>query len=168
MFEKSQYLILQKRCMHELKTVDFEKVVENMDDENDATNSIQMTELGQSVLTLNEVIQTFESESCMFNVQMQSACDTQTAVYRTVVLKKNEVKINGKSKLIVMLNDVSATVRLKKDQLSKKRFKMEAQLVQTEFGKLIREHMEGVNDLCEDLHSVEDIKLQRLAVQLSK
>jgi len=68
MFEKSQYFILQKRCMHELKTVDFEKVVENMDDENDATNSIQMTELGQSVLTLNEVIQTFESESCMFNV----------------------------------------------------------------------------------------------------
>lgn len=46
--------------MHELKTVEAGIVAESMDtDENDCTKSICMTELGKSVLTLAEVVQTF-------------------------------------------------------------------------------------------------------------
>jgi len=66
--KKGQYLILGNRCMHELKTVEFEKVVEKMEEDDDASHSIQVTDLGQSVLTLNEVLMTFVSESCMFNI----------------------------------------------------------------------------------------------------
>jgi len=49
--------------------------------------------------------------------------DTEAPIYRTVVLKKNEVKVNGKTKLIIMITDVSATVLLKQDQLRKKKYK---------------------------------------------
>jgi hypothetical protein len=45
-FEKGQYLILHKRCMHELKTDDLEKVVERMEGDHDASKTIQVTELG--------------------------------------------------------------------------------------------------------------------------
>ena len=54
--------------------------------------------------------------------------DTEASIYRTVVLKKNEVKVNGKTKLIIMITDVSATVLLKQDQLRKKKYKQQAQL----------------------------------------
>ena len=52
----SQYLLMSKRCMYELKTVGVGRVAEKMDEEEDGSKSICMTDLGQSVLTLGEVI----------------------------------------------------------------------------------------------------------------
>ena len=56
-------------------------------------SSIMMTDLGKSVLTLNEVVQLFEVESVMYNIKLQ---DDEQAI-RTVVLKKSKVEVNGEN-----------------------------------------------------------------------
>lgn len=63
--------------------------------------------MAQSVLTLNEVIQTFDLESTMFNIKLG-----QDLHYRTVILTKNEVEIEGKKKMILIIRDVTDKVRL--------------------------------------------------------
>ena len=57
------------------------------------------------MLTLYEVLQTFEVESPMFNINYN----------RTVVLKKNFVEIEGAKKLIVMMRDVTDKVTLEEE-----------------------------------------------------
>ena len=96
---------MNNRCIHELKTVRVDQVAEKMESADDLSSSIQVTELGLSVLTLSEVLLTFERESAMFNIKLH---DT----FRTVVLTKTKVEVDGKNNLIVMIRDVSDTVRL--------------------------------------------------------
>lgn len=70
-----QYLIMDNRCMHELKTLTTEKVaekIEKMEYDSECSASISVTELGNSVLTLSEVLLTFEHNSAMFNIKMES------------------------------------------------------------------------------------------------
>ena len=66
--------------------------------------------MGKSVLSLTEVLQTFEVESAMFNIKVW--VDGQEAEYRTVVLHKNKAEIDGKNKLIVIIRDETDKVRL--------------------------------------------------------
>ena len=96
---------MNNRCIHELKTVRVDQVAEKMESADDLSSSIQVTELGLSVLTLSEVLLTFERESAMFNIKLH---DT----FRTVVLTKTKVEVDGKNNLIVMIRDVTDTVRL--------------------------------------------------------
>ena len=58
--------------------------------QHDCSQSIEEIDLGQSVLTLTEVVQTFAVESPMLNIKLLE--DT-----RTVVLTKNKVEVDGKS-----------------------------------------------------------------------
>ena len=58
-FQLSQYQIMNNRCFHELKTSGVDQVAEKMMMTDDGSVSIMMTELGQSILTLTEVLQTF-------------------------------------------------------------------------------------------------------------
>ena len=83
-----------------------------MDQDDDGTKSICVTELGQSVLTLAEVVQTFKENSVMYNVKLNEADD-----YRTVVLKKNYAVIDGTTKLIIMINDVTDKVKYEQEQI---------------------------------------------------
>jgi hypothetical protein len=78
-----------------------------MDLGEDCNKTITMTELGQRVLTLAEVLQTFENDSNMFNIKLPSNSD-----WRTVVFKKRHVEIDGKNKVIVMGRDITDKVRL--------------------------------------------------------
>ena len=64
-------------------------------------STIGETELGERVLTLSEVIHTFEVESGMFELGA-----------RIVVFTKRKVEIDGKEKLIVMIRDVTDGQRL--------------------------------------------------------
>jgi len=95
------------RCMHELKTVRTAQVAENMESEDENSQSIMVTELGKSVLTLSEVLLTFERDSAMFNIKVLDASE-----YRTVVLTKTKAEVDGKEKLIIMIRDVTDKVRL--------------------------------------------------------
>jgi len=61
---------MNNRCMHELKTISAAKVAENTEKESEGNSSIRVTELGKSVLTLNEVLLTFKKESAMFNIKL--------------------------------------------------------------------------------------------------
>ena len=83
---------MQNRCMYELQTKQLKQVAEIMEMENNES-SIMMTDLGKSVLTLNEVVQLFEVESVMYNIKLQ---DDEQAI-RTVVLKKSKVEVNGEN-----------------------------------------------------------------------
>ena len=53
----------------------------------------------------------------MYNIKLNRSEeeDSQTDDYRTVVLKKNQVEIDGKVKLIIMIRDVSDRVRLEQE-----------------------------------------------------
>jgi hypothetical protein len=103
--------------MHQLKTVDAHNVAEKMEKPDDLSNSITVTELGESVLTLSEVVQTFEVESALFNIRLTG--DKENA-YRTVSLRKNKVKVEGKDKLVLMIRDVTDTVRFEQELIKKK------------------------------------------------
>ena len=82
-----------------------------MDKDTDGSMSIQGTELGQSVLTLDEVVQMFEVESAMYNIKMSDEN------MRTVVLTKRKYEVDGENKLIIMIRDVSDKVRLEQEQI---------------------------------------------------
>ena len=47
---------MENRCLHELKTSGVAVVAEKMEAETSMSKSIEETELGQSVLTLTEVL----------------------------------------------------------------------------------------------------------------
>jgi hypothetical protein len=52
----------------------------------------------------------------MYNIKLKrSEEDSQKDSCRTVVLKKNQVEIDGKVKLIIMIRDVSDRVRLEQE-----------------------------------------------------
>jgi hypothetical protein len=53
-----------------LQTQDAQNVAEKMEKPDDLTNSITETELGENVLTLSEVLQTFTVESAMLNIRL--------------------------------------------------------------------------------------------------
>ena len=89
--------------MHELNTVKVERVTEKTDEE-----SIEVTELGQRVLTLSEVLLTFETESPMFNIKLAE----RQGKYRTVILSKNSVEVDGTNKIILMIRDITDKVKL--------------------------------------------------------
>ena len=69
-----------------------------------------------SVLTLSEVLLTFEKESAMFNIKFSDS-SYPTTDCRTVVLTKTMVEVDGKNKLTVMIRDVTDKVRLQQHQL---------------------------------------------------
>ena len=80
----------------------------------DTTQStIEETELGKSVLTLTEVLQTFAVESAMYNIKRT------TETCRTVILTRNKVEIDGKDKTLIMIRDVTDKVRLQLEQIKK-------------------------------------------------
>jgi hypothetical protein len=79
--------------------------------------SITVTELGRSVLTLSEVLLTFERDSAMFNIKVPGEIENPADEYRTVVLSKTKVEVDGKDNLIIMIRDVTDKVRLEQYQL---------------------------------------------------
>ena len=89
-----------------------------MERDDSIDKTITMTEIGLSVLTLSEVLQTFAVDSAMFNIKLN---DLQ--FYRTVVLKKNIVEIDGKNKVIIMIRDVSDKIRIEQEQIKKEKDK---------------------------------------------
>jgi hypothetical protein len=64
------------------------------------------------VLTLDEVLQTFEVESSMFNIKLRAGDEEDTQNVRTVMLKKNYVEIEGRTKVIIMIRDETDKVKL--------------------------------------------------------
>ena len=96
--------------------------------DDDGSCQIREEDLAQSVLTLNEVMLTFDVESTMFNIKLHG----QEGEYRTVVLTKNEVEIEGKKKMIVIIRDVTDKVRLEQGELKKKKEKVRAGVIQKE------------------------------------
>ena len=59
-FRGSQYLIMNNRCLHELKSSAEDQVAANMEMTDEGGSRITVTELGNSVLTLSEAVQTFD------------------------------------------------------------------------------------------------------------
>jgi hypothetical protein len=58
----------------------------------------------------------------MFNIKLEpnANLDTrQTKDFRTVILSKNQVEVEGTIKLIVMIRDVTDRVRLESEKLKK-------------------------------------------------
>jgi hypothetical protein len=90
----------------------------NSNAETDSDCSIRITELGRSVLTPAEVLQTFEDESGAFNIKLAGSGDC-----RAVVLKKQKVEIDGQHKLIVMIRDITNKVRLEEERAKKEKQK---------------------------------------------
>jgi len=82
-----QYQVMSNRCMHELKTSYVDQVAAKMENDDSASQLIEEVELGKNVLTLQEVTQTFDVESAMFNIKLEADSEN----YRTVVLTKNNV-----------------------------------------------------------------------------
>ena len=82
----------------------------------DGSKSIGEIDLGESVLTMTEALLTFEVESEMFNFKLPSQTHRQGhGDYRTVILKKHQVVIDGQIKLIVMIRDVTDKVMLEQE-----------------------------------------------------
>ena len=101
---------MKNRCLRELNTAGAEQAAEKME-MTDGTKSIGETDLAESVLTLTEVLMTFEVESDMFNIAMPSNTQRQgNGHYRTVIFKKHQVEIDGQTKLIIMIRDVTDKV----------------------------------------------------------
>ena len=88
-----------------MKTSGAEQAAEKMELTLDVDTSIRVTDLGQSVLTLSEAVQLFEVESHMYNIKNDLG-------YRSVVMRKANVEIDGKKKEIIMIRDVTDQVKL--------------------------------------------------------
>ena len=159
----SQYLIMGNRCMHELKTLKPAQVAERMDSENEADSSIQVTELGKSVLTLSEVLLTFDRESKMFNIKLSDDVEA-----RTVILTKTQVEVDGKNNLIVMIRDVTDKVRLQKHQLKQKKENLRTFIIQKDLDGLFQKHCDEIDEIFTHLQINEDVTLQNLAFDLKK
>ena len=130
----------------------------------DDSNLIRETDLGQSVLTLNEVLLTFSDESTMFNIKLQNPLDD--VQYRTVVLTKNEVEVEGENKLFIMIRDKTDQVSLAKEDLKKKKEKVGTTLIQKELNEVFSQHCEEVAQLLDHIDQNESTVLKKLGRDL--
>ena len=64
---------MDNRFMHELKTAVVDQVAQKMERDDEIDQTISMTEIGLSVLTLFEVLQTFQVDSAMFNIKLHES-----------------------------------------------------------------------------------------------
>ena len=55
----------------------------------------------------------------MYNIKLTAEVDD----YRTVVLKKNSVVIDGQTKLIIMVNDITEKVRSEQEKIKNRKEK---------------------------------------------
>ena len=123
--------------MRELKVSKADAAAERMEMTEDGSKSIRETELGQNVLTLKEVAQTFEVDSAMYNIKD-----------RTVMLKKNKVEVDGKTKLIVMVRDVTDKVSLEQEQIKKRKGKVHAVQLLKNLDEVFVKHSREVDQIC--------------------
>ena len=130
----------------------------------DDSNLIRETDLGQSVLTLNEVLLTFSDESAMFNIKLQNPLDD--VQYRTVVLTKNEVEVEGENKLFIMIRDKTDQVSLAKEDLKKKKEKVSTTLIQKDLNEVFSQHCEEVTQLLDHIDQNENTVLKKLGSDL--
>ena len=72
--------------------------------------TIDEEELGKSILNLSEVLRTFEIESALYNIRLPNGGEEIT-----VILTKKKVEVDGETKLIVMIRDVSDKIRLQEE-----------------------------------------------------
>jgi len=149
--------------MHELKPAEEIRVTENMTEEEEGSKSICVTELGQSVLTLAEVLQTFEESSAMFKINLYNSDSC-----RTVVLKKNYTTIDGETKMIVMIRDVSDKMRLEQEEVKNKKEKERTFLLQRNLDEVFSKHSDEVDEICKHLNKYNDRKLNKLVDGLKK
>jgi hypothetical protein len=83
-----------------------------MQETEEQSQSIDVADLGMSVLNLSEVVQTFDKESTLYNIRLKEQEEN-----RTVLLAKNIVEVAGETKLILMVRDVTANVKLEEEQV---------------------------------------------------
>ena len=98
----------------------------------------------------------------MFNVKV----DGETA--RTVVLKKRTVQVNGETKLIIMVRDISDKVRLEQEQIKKGKEILRTLDSQKNLTQVYTEHKVQVEELYEILNHNQSIKVQNMAFDLRK
>jgi len=133
----SQYLIMNQRSMHEVKSKGTSKIAERLEEDGNKSGNISMTELGESVLTLDEVVQISEVENLVFHLK-----SSRVEGSRTVVLKKNMVEIDGITKLIIMIRDITDTVRFEQELFKKKRENERTSHLQRDLDALFSQHCE--------------------------
>ena len=98
--------------------------------------TITVTEIGRRVLTLNEVIQTFDVDSAMFNIKLNEA----SGDCRTVVMKKRWVEVQGKKKLIIMIRDLTDKVKLEEANIKRVKEKMRAMTIKKNLDEVFTQH----------------------------
>ena len=107
----------------------------------------------------------------MFNIKLEpnANLDTkQTKDFRTVILSKNQVEVEGTIKLIVMIRDVTDRVRLEKEQLKKNTEKDTTFKVQQELATVFAKHCEEVELLVQLVAKSDCATANSLALDLKK
>ena len=97
----------------------------------------------------------------MFNIKLPGT----STDYRTVKLTKNKVEVNGACKLLVMINDVTDSVRREQDKLKKGRERQSTFDVQGRLDYGLVRHCEAVKKLCKHLDGV---KLKNLGLSVKR
>ena len=81
----------------------------------------------------------------MFNIKLKNE---ETPDYRTIILKKTIVQVDGKQKLILMIRDITDRVRLEQEQVKKRKQSLRTNTLQKELIEVFSEHSENLEKLC--------------------
>ena len=66
---------------------------------------------------------------------------------RTVILKKNKVEVDGKIKVIVMVRDITDKVSLEKEQIKKRKGKVQAVQLLKKLDEVLVKHSREVDEI---------------------
>ena len=66
---------------------------------------------------------------------------------RTVILKKNKVEVDGKIKVIVMVRDITDKVSLEKEQIKKRKGKVQAVQLLKKLDEVLVKHSSEVDEI---------------------
>ena len=67
--------------------------------------------------------------------------------FRTVVLKKSQVEVNGENRQIIMVRDISLKVRLKQEHIKKKKEQIRTSNSQKKLKQVLSDHQKQIGAL---------------------
>ena len=141
----SQYLILQKRCLHEIPDNMMETAMTYKEQTitNENMNTLEETNLGPSILTLQEAISTLDmnSKGSLFLLKLSASSTEEKSHERVIRLRSSEVFIDDEKRIILLISDLTDSFNYQKMCLKQKEEQISQRIIGQELNMAFSQHV---------------------------
>ena len=148
----SQYLILNKRCLHDIpdNMMDNAMTYKEQIITNENMNTLEETNLGPSILTLQEAICTLDMSSeglrgSLFLLKLSASSTEEKSHERVIRLRSSEVFIDDEKRIILLISDLTDTFNYQKLCSKQKEDQISQRIIGQELNMVFSQHVYAID-----------------------